>query len=61
MRAEQKAVKFYNDFGEATTDPKGKKTFESLVKQEEGHIKVLQLAMATIEKHKRYPLIPRFF
>ena len=61
MRAEQKAVKFYKDFGEATTEPEGKKTFESLVKQEEGHITVLQLAISTIEKHKRYPLLPRFF
>ena len=61
MRAEQKAVEFYKDFGEATTEPEGKKTFESLVKQEEGHVKVLQLAISTIEKHKRYPLLPRFF
>jgi rubrerythrin len=61
MRAEQKAAQFYKDFGEATNDPKGKRTFESLVKQEEGHLRVLQLAMATIEQHKRYPLIPRFF
>ena len=61
MRAENKAVRFYQDFKEATTDPKGKKTFESLIKQEQGHIRVIELAMATIEKHKRYPLLPRFF
>lgn len=61
MRTEQKTVKFYHDFGEATTDPEGKKVFQSLVKQEAGHLKVLQSAIAMIEKHKRYPCVPRFF
>jgi rubrerythrin len=61
MRAEVKAVQFYKDFEKATTDPNGKKTFTSLVKQEEGHIQVIRLAMDTIAKYKRYPLLPRFF
>ena len=39
---------------------KGKKVFESLIKQEEGHIKIIQAALDTIGKHKRYPLLPRF-
>ena len=60
MRAEQKAIKFYKDFGEATTDPNGKKVFESLTKQEDGHFRLLLKAMETIEKHKRYPILPRF-
>ena len=60
MRAEQKAIQFYNDFKEATTDVNGKKTFESLVKQEEGHLRLLQATMETINKHKRYPILPRF-
>jgi len=60
LRAEEKSVQFYQDFAAATTDPKGKKTFESLVKQEEGHIKVIQAAMDTINQHKRFPLLPRF-
>jgi len=61
MRAEVKAVKFYRDFEEATTDSNGKKIFTSLVKQEEGHVQVIRLAMDTIAKYKRYPLLPRFF
>ena len=60
MRAEQKAIQFYNDFKEATTDANGEKTFESLVKQEEGHFRLLQATMETINKHKRYPILPRF-
>jgi rubrerythrin len=60
MRAEQKAIQFYSDFREATTDPNGKKTFESLIKQEEGHFRLLQSTMETINKHRRYPLLPRF-
>ena len=60
IRAEKKAIDFYREFGEATTDPNGKKTFESLVKQEEGHLKVLEAAMEVVNKHKRYPLLPRF-
>ena len=60
MRAEVKAKQFYQDFAAATTDPKGKKVFESLIKQEEGHIMVIKAAMDTINQHKRYPLLPRF-
>ncbi|MFC1995766.1 ferritin family protein [Chloroflexota bacterium] len=60
LRAEMKAIKFYRDFAEATTDPNGKKTFESLVKQEEGHATILLSVMDMVKKHKRYPLLPRF-
>ena len=60
LRSEEKSMKFYVDFAAATTDPKGKKVFESLIKQEEGHIKIIQAALDTIGKHKRYPLLPRF-
>ena len=60
LRAEMKAIQFYKDFVEATTEPNGKKTFESLVKQEEGHATILIAVMDMIKKHKRYPLLPRF-
>lgn len=60
LRSEEKARQFYVDFAAATTDPKGKKVFESLIKQEEGHIKVIQAALNTIDQHKRYPFLPRF-
>ncbi|MFC2036080.1 ferritin family protein [Chloroflexota bacterium] len=60
LRAEMKAIKFYKDFTEAITDPNGKKTFESLVKQEEGHAIILLSVMDMVKKHKRYPLLPRF-
>ena len=60
MRAEQRAIKFYSDFAQATTDANGKKTFESLVKQEEGHLRLLKAALETINTHKRYPFLPRF-
>ena len=59
LRAELKAIQFYRDFAEATTDPNGKKTFESLVKQEEGHATILLSVVDMIKKHKRYPLLPR--
>jgi len=60
IRAEMKAIRFYKDFAEATTDPNGKRIFESLVKQEEGHAAILLAVMDMIKKHKRYPLLPRF-
>ena len=60
LRAEMKAVQFYKDFMEATTDANGKKTFESLVKQEQGHAALLQRVLDTIAKNKRYPFLPRF-
>ncbi|MFC1993133.1 ferritin family protein [Chloroflexota bacterium] len=55
LRAEMKAIRFYKDFAEATTVPDGKKTFESLVKQEEGHATILMSVMDMVKKHKRYP------
>lgn len=55
MRAEVKAVQFYRDFEEATTDANGKKTFTSLVKQEEGHVKVIKLAMDTYSATQDVP------
>ena len=60
LRSEIKSKQFYTDFAAATTDPKGKKVFESLIKQEEGHVKVIQAALDTISQHKRYPVLPRF-
>ena len=60
MRAEKKAMDYYKRFGEATTDAKGKRVFESLVKQEEGHLNVLKAAAKLVTKHKRYPMLPRF-
>ena len=60
LRAEMKAIQFYKDFGEATTDANGKKTFESLVKQEQGHAALLQTVLNTATKQKRYPFLPRF-
>ena len=60
LRAEMKAIQFYKDFAEATTDAKGKKIFESLVKQEEGHAAILTMILETIKEHKRFPLLPRF-
>ena len=60
LRSEEKSRQFYVDFAAATTDPKGKKVFKSLIKQEEGHIKVIQAALNTISQHKRYPFLPRF-
>ncbi|MFC1945299.1 ferritin family protein [Chloroflexota bacterium] len=60
LRAELKAIQFYQDFAEATTDPDGKKIFVSLVKQEKGHATVLLSVMDMIKKHKRFPLLPRF-
>lgn len=60
MRAEAKAIQFYGDFAAATTDPNGKKTFESLVKQEQGHLSVLKRAMETYGQHKRFPMLPYF-
>lgn len=60
IRAEKKAIDYYRLFGEATSDVKGKRTFESLVKQEEGHLNVLKAAASLVKTHKRYPLLPRF-
>ena len=60
LRAEIKAIQFYKDFREATTDVNGKKTFESLVKQEQGHAALLQTVLNTATKQKRYPFLPRF-
>lgn len=60
IRAEKKAMDYYRLFGEAITDPRGKRIFESLVKQEEGHLNVLKAAATLVSKHKRYPLLPRF-
>ncbi|MFC2038709.1 ferritin family protein [Chloroflexota bacterium] len=60
LRAEMKAIRFYKDFAEAVTDPNGKKTFESLIKQEEGHATILMSVMDMVKEHKRYPLLPRF-
>jgi len=60
IRAEKKAMDYYKLFGEAITDSKGKKVFESLVKQEEGHLNVLKTAIKLVTEHKRYPLLPRF-
>ena len=60
LRSELKSKQFYTDFAAATTDPKGKKVFESLIKQEEGHIKIIQAALDTISRYKRYPFLPRF-
>jgi len=60
MRAEIKAINYYKRFGEATTDSKGKRIFESLVKQEEGHLNVLKAAIKLVNEHRRYPLLPRF-
>ncbi|MFC1947712.1 ferritin family protein [Chloroflexota bacterium] len=60
LRAEMKAIRFYKDFAEATTVPDGKKIFESLVKQEEGHATILMSVMDMVKKYKRYPLLPRF-
>jgi len=60
LRSEEKSVQFYRNFGTATTDANGKRTFESLVKQEEGHVRVIQAALDTIGQHKRFPMLPRF-
>lgn len=60
LRSEVKSRQFYKDFAAATTDPKGKIIFESLIKQEEGHMKIIQAALDTIGRHKRYPFLPRF-
>ena len=60
MRAEIKAMEYYKRFGEATADAQGKRVFESLVRQEEGHLNVLKAAVELVTKHKRYPLLPRF-
>ena len=60
IRAEKKAIDYYKRFGEATTDIKGKRIFESLVRQEEGHLHVLKAAIKLVTEHNRYPLLPRF-
>ena len=60
MRAEKKAIEFYRKCGEVATDPNAKKMFESLVKQEEGHFKLVQREMEIVNKHKRYFLMPWF-
>ena len=60
IRAEEKAIDYYKRFREATKDIKGKVIFESLVKQEEGHLNVLKAAIKLVTEHRRYPLLPRF-
>jgi len=60
IRAEQKAIDYYKRFGEATNDKNGKRIFESLVKQEEGHLNILKAAIKMVTEHRRYPLLPRF-
>lgn len=60
MRAEKKAMDFYKKCWVAATDPKAKRMFESLVKQEEGHMKLLAREMEIVNHHKRYFLLPWF-
>ena len=60
MRAEKKAIDFYTKCWESATDPNAKKMFESLVKQENGHLKLLDREMEIVNKHKRYFLLPWF-
>ena len=42
MRVELRGKRFYEQAAAQTTDPLGKKGFESLIKEEEGHYKILQ-------------------
>ena len=60
MRAEKRAVVFYTRCAEASTDPNAKKMWESLVKTEEGHFKLLQREMEIVTTQKRYFFLPRF-
>ena len=60
MRAEKKAIDFYKECAEATTDPAGKSMFQSLARHEEGHLKLIERAIETVKQHRRYLLIPRF-
>ncbi|MFC1957036.1 ferritin family protein [Chloroflexota bacterium] len=60
MRAEKKAMDFYQRCSDITTDSNAKSMFESLAKQEEGHFKLLEREMEIVTKHKRYFLLPWF-
>jgi rubrerythrin len=42
IQLEQDGLKMYNEFAEKSTDPFGKKTFEGLADDEQGHIELLQ-------------------
>ena len=60
MRAEKKAIDFYRKCAETTTDPAGRDTFLSLVKQEEGHLRLLERVMKRTTEHRGFLQLPRF-
>jgi len=60
MRAEKKAIDFYKKCWEVATETNAKNMFESMVKQEEGHLKLFKREMEIVNKHNRYFLLSWF-
>ncbi len=60
IKSEQEAIAFYKEAEDSTPDLRGKTMFESLAREEEGHLALLEEELQWITKSRKYFTLHRF-